>query len=228
MNYISEIRGFYDLAEQFTLSSSCICLWHALMFQANKARWKEEFSVAISTLELRTGLKRGAIYTARNTLQQHGIISVRQRDGQQSALYTINTLCLLNEHNTDANPNATQTQHRRKPEPLNKQDIDEDVDETKEKDTIVSQKKKEERNTIPPSLDMVEQYCLERGNGISASYFIDFYTSKGWMIGKNKMKDWQSAIRTWEKNRQQQEPKPKPDTMPEQQTLGTGGRVIQE
>ena len=50
----------------------------------------------------------------------------------------------------------------------------------------------------PPSLEEVHAYCLERKNNINAQTFIDFYSSKGWMIGKNKMKDWKAAIRTWE------------------------------
>ena len=51
----------------------------------------------------------------------------------------------------------------------------------------------------PPSFDDVCDYCLERNNGIDAQAFIDFYESKGWMIGKNKMKDWKAAVRTWER-----------------------------
>jgi hypothetical protein len=142
VNYISEIREFYDLVEQFELSSSCICLWHALMHQANKARWKDEFSVAISTLELRTGLKRGAIYTARNTLIQRGFIRVKQRDGQQSALYKIISLCPLNEHkpehNADTNPNTTQTQSEAEPELLDNTTYypDVDVNKTKEEEEL--------------------------------------------------------------------------------------------
>ena len=51
----------------------------------------------------------------------------------------------------------------------------------------------------PPSLDEVRAYCEERGNNVDPERFIDFYESKGWMIGKNKMKDWKAAVRTWEK-----------------------------
>ena len=54
---------------------------------------------------------------------------------------------------------------------------------------------------IPPTVEEVEAYCSERGNGIDAQSFIDFYESKGWMIGKNKMKDWKAAVRTWERSR---------------------------
>lgn len=50
----------------------------------------------------------------------------------------------------------------------------------------------------PPSLEEVKQYCLERKNNIDAQHFIDFYSSKGWYIGKNKMKDWKACVRTWE------------------------------
>lgn len=57
---------------------------------------------------------------------------------------------------------------------------------------------------IPPSVEEVEQYCLERSNNIDAQSFIDFYESKGWMIGKNKMKDWKAAVRTWERSRKQE------------------------
>ena len=49
-----------------------------------------------------------------------------------------------------------------------------------------------------PTISEVEIYCLERKNTIDAESFINFYDSKGWMVGKNKMKDWRACIRTWE------------------------------
>ena len=52
----------------------------------------------------------------------------------------------------------------------------------------------------PPTLDEVRSYCKERHNGVDAQRFIDFYESKGWMIGKNRMKDWKACVRTWEKS----------------------------
>ena len=55
-------------------------------------------------------------------------------------------------------------------------------------------------NFIPPTIEEVAAYCRERGNGIDPESFINFYVSKGWMIGKNKMRDWKAAVRTWEKN----------------------------
>lgn len=49
-----------------------------------------------------------------------------------------------------------------------------------------------------PSLKEVSSYCIERKNNINPQRFIDFYTSKGWKVGKNTMKDWKACIRTWE------------------------------
>jgi hypothetical protein len=51
----------------------------------------------------------------------------------------------------------------------------------------------------PPSVEEVAAYCRERCNAVVAQQWHDFYSSKGWMIGKNKMKDWKAAVRTWEK-----------------------------
>lgn len=53
---------------------------------------------------------------------------------------------------------------------------------------------------VPPTLEEVKSYCLERKNNVNAENFINFYSSKGWMVGKNKMKDWKAAVRTWETN----------------------------
>ena len=64
-------------------------------------------------------------------------------------------------------------------------------------------KSKKEQNIIPPSFSMVKEYCSKRKNDIDPETFINFYKSKGWMIGKNKMVDWHSAIHTWEKSRKQ-------------------------
>lgn len=55
----------------------------------------------------------------------------------------------------------------------------------------------------PPTVEEVQEYCFERGNAVDAQSFVDFYTSKGWYVGKTKMKDWKASVRTWEKNQRQ-------------------------
>ncbi len=53
---------------------------------------------------------------------------------------------------------------------------------------------------VPPSLEEVKAYCVERKNNVDAQRFIDYYKSNGWCVGKNKMKDWKAAVRNWERN----------------------------
>lgn len=63
------------------------------------------------------------------------------------------------------------------------------------------------RRFTSPTLEEVQRYCLENGYDIDAERFIDYYTSNGWMVGKNKMKDWKAAVRTWaRKDRRRPEP----------------------
>ena len=50
-----------------------------------------------------------------------------------------------------------------------------------------------------PNVLEIKDYCLERNNNIDADSFFDFYESKNWFVGKNKMKDWKASIRTWER-----------------------------
>jgi len=99
MNYISEINRFYDWLETNQIPKSAIALWHSLMHIANKTGWQNKFTVAISTIESKTGFKRSELYDARNILTQKGRISWKQRGGNLSAEYEIYPFCV---HNTDA------------------------------------------------------------------------------------------------------------------------------
>lgn len=55
---------------------------------------------------------------------------------------------------------------------------------------------------IRPTLDEITIYCQERNNNIDPQQFIDYYSANGWRVGKNSMKDWKAAVRTWERNDQ--------------------------
>lgn len=60
------------------------------------------------------------------------------------------------------------------------------------------------RSFIPPDVEQVRAYCRERGNGIDPEAFVDYYTSKGWVVGRTPMRDWKAAVRTWEQRRRSQ------------------------
>jgi hypothetical protein len=56
-----------------------------------------------------------------------------------------------------------------------------------------------------PTLLEIKNYCVERVNNVDPEAFFDFYESKGWLVGKSKMKDWKAAIRTWERTETKKE-----------------------
>lgn len=59
--------------------------------------------------------------------------------------------------------------------------------------------KKRGKVFVKPTIPEVAVYCIQQQNNIDAKAFVDFYDSKNWYVGKNKMKDWKAAVRTWEK-----------------------------
>ena len=81
----------------------------------------------------------------------------------------------------------------------------------KESNNINIITKESSKRFVKPTIEEIQKYCSDRNNNVDANYFYDFYESKGWMIGKNKMKDWKSAIRTWEKNNKEVKTKSKKD-----------------
>lgn len=83
-----------------------------------------------------------------------------------------------------------------------------DKDKEKDKDNILppNNPPKGKGRFAPPSVEEVRAYCQERKNGIDPQAFVDFYSSKGWKVGNNPMKDWKAAVRTWESRRKEEKP----------------------
>ena len=58
-----------------------------------------------------------------------------------------------------------------------------------------------EKRFAPPTLQEVKDYCLKMGyTHVDAERFIDYYASNGWMVGKNRMKDWKAVVRNWDRS----------------------------
>ena len=61
------------------------------------------------------------------------------------------------------------------------------------------------KKKVPPTVDEVRAYCLERRNGIDPQAFVDFYEARGWKYGPGKpVVDWKACVRTWENRRKQE------------------------
>lgn len=91
MNYITEIKAFYDLVSVKRLSTGQIVLWHSLMYINNKCAWAEWFTVPNRTLELYTGMSRQSIVNARNILKQYGMIDFKT-NGVKATAYILKSL----------------------------------------------------------------------------------------------------------------------------------------
>ena len=69
-----------------------------------------------------------------------------------------------------------------------------------ELDTKANKSPTKAKRFVKPTLSEIEQYCIERNNNVNAEQFFDYYESNGWRVGKNSMKDWKAAVRTWERS----------------------------
>lgn len=96
MNYLTEIKAFYDLVQIKQLSTGQIALWHGLMYINNKCDWNEWFTVANLTLQLETGLSRAGINKNRNVLKQLGLIDFRPNTTKATS-YKIITMSKSNQ-----------------------------------------------------------------------------------------------------------------------------------
>ena len=97
-------------------------------------------------------------------------------------------------------PKANQNETKTEPKP------NQDVTETEPNENVnVNVNENDLKENIKrkvftkPTAEEVKAYCSERKNNVDPDKFIDFYESKGWVIGKNPMKDWKACVRTWEK-----------------------------
>ena len=137
MNYISEIRAFYDWVEYQDVSTNEIVLWHALMSICNKTHWQDSFTVAISTLNLKTRLSRQAIYKARNKLRQLNRIDFKERRGNQSTVYQIIPFVSLTKTQSDTQTDTqSNTQLHTQTDTQGIHINKHKQDETKQKETV--------------------------------------------------------------------------------------------
>ena len=69
----------------------------------------------------------------------------------------------------------------------------------KEKESIEADKPPTRKRFTAPTVQEITNYCRDKGCSIDAERFVDYYESVGWKVGKNQMKDWKAAVRTWQR-----------------------------
>jgi DNA-binding transcriptional MerR regulator len=175
---------------------------HLFMYMLLKANHKDgkwqgvevkrgQFISSLGNISNATGISIQTIRTILKKLEKTNEIELKSTS--QFTIVTISKYDCYQDENDNTNKPLTNNQQA-----ANKQL------------TTNKKEKKERMLFIVPSLQEVSAYCHERNNNVDSQKFFDFYESKGWMVGKNKMKDWKAAIRTWEdksKSNQVEEPK---------------------
>ncbi len=170
-------------------------MWLAL---ANRADEDGRCYPSIRTLQGDTGLARATVYRAISQLSEKGEITVVPGGGKgnPSNEYTIKG-GLRDELVQDMNQCNPETKvvHLRDKGGL--RDEHKPNKGTRLKNQTVRTSKK---RFVEPTSEEVRAYCLDRKNTVDPQRFLDHYESNGWRVGRNAMKDWKAAVRTWEKN----------------------------
>jgi DNA-binding transcriptional MerR regulator len=179
--------------------SETVHLFIYMLLKANhkNGKWqgievkRGQFISSLGNISNATGISIQTIRTILKKLEKTNEIELKS-----TSQFTIVTICkyeCYQDENDEANKPLTNNQQT-----------------TNKQLTTNKNDKKERMLFIVPSLQEVSDYCQERNNNVDSQKFFDFYESKGWMVGKNKMKDWKAAVRTWEdksKSNQVEEPK---------------------
>ena len=87
--------------------------------------------------------------------------------------------------------------------PKKAKEKEKETEKEREKESIEADKPPTRHRFSPPSVDDVRAYCTENGFRVDPDRFVDFYTSNGWRVGKNPMKDWKAGVRSWERKEKQ-------------------------
>ncbi len=204
MTYLDLLNGFHDLLMRSQVSKNGQLLYHTLLMINNKSSWSDWFQRTNVSLYAMMGMSEKGLIEARKELKELGIIDyIPSRKKGQVTKYSVlhckiyGSKYSLNDSENDSlsdSQNAVETTgettdiKRLKTKTKTKTD---------KKTTDVVQKK-----FVPPTVEAVRGYCQERNNGIDPQRFVDFYSAKGWMLGKNKMKDWRACVRTWERRQE--------------------------
>ena len=143
---------------------------------------------SVASLSLATGLTTKQTRTALKHLQSTGEIVVKGANK-----YSIVTICKYAEYQSmeDSEGQTKGKQRANKGQTKGNDGINKETN--KEKDILSLL----DKSRIPPTLEEVELFNTTLDHPINPNQFIDFYTSKGWLVGKSKMKDWQAAVRGW-------------------------------
>ena len=170
-----------------------------------KANWKDgrfkgmvipkgSFVSSIPKMSDETSLTIREIRTAISHLKSTGEVTCKSY--AKYTVFTVKNYCEYQQSDLQNDRQATGKRH-------SNDMLTTTIEEYKEGNNKKEEPKGSKKKFIPQTVDDVRAYCQERNNKVDPQKFVDFYSCKGWMVGKNHMKDWKAAVRTWEKSSRQ-------------------------
>jgi DNA-binding transcriptional MerR regulator len=176
--------------------SEAVHLFMYLVLKANHkdGQWqgidikKGQFVTSFGKISSDTGISLQTIRTLLKKFEKTNEINI-----QTTNKFTIVTLCKYECYQQENEPTNTQLTNEQ---------------QTTNKQLTTNKNDKNEKKFIIPTFNDVLEYCMQNNLNVDGVKFINFYESKGWMVGKNKMKDWKAAIRTWVKPKQTEQVSP--------------------
>ncbi len=199
------VKLFRDIEqwEWYTEPNAMRLFIHCLI-KANHAskKWRGvtihagSFITSYSKLAQDLKLSEQNIRTALKRLKSTGELTLKATS--QYSHISINNWQKYQQFNTQPNTQLTGDQHTTNTQLTTNNN---EKNNKNDKNIYIGQNKK----FIKPTIQEIETYCLERKNSIDAEAFMDYYTATEWHIGKNPMRDWKAAVRTWERNQKNKE-----------------------
>ena len=195
MNYLAEIKAFYDLVQVKQLSTGQIALWHALMAINNKCAWIEWFTVPNIMLELNTGMSRSGVLKARNSLKQYGLIDFKT-NGTKATNYKIITIAKSKQESNQDSMQESEQASKQDSTQVSKQDSNtlNKLNETKLKKENIKRKKYGENQNVLFTDEEYEKVKAYFPNDYEKRIqaLDDYIQSKG-----AKYKDFVATLKNW-------------------------------
>lgn len=190
--------------------------------ETNREAWP-----SVDTIAARGGMSRNSALRTIRALNEKGWLSITRRFSKSTKYQITHVLpssllqALVPERGALTETSASQRlvpdgRHSSLPQstvPVSDRDSNRPVNSPSEQSIFLGKVKKvkliDQGRIVPPTLEMVQEYCTAEGNGIDPEAFMFHYGQKDWMLSKGiKMKNWKMSIGTWVKNREKYDNKP--------------------
>lgn len=197
MTYIDYLNDFNQWLETNALPASSQLMFYKLLYVFNRAGWPEYVGVDNLRLMIMTDTKsEKTVIRARDKLVEVGFITYRKGKKGSPNLYS---LCEKHCNDYSVSASINDSVSASVSASINDSHIKIKTKTKKQSPNGDCDARAKAARFTPPTLEEVTAYVRERGSAVDPQGFIDFYASKGWMVGKTPMKDWKAACRNAEK-----------------------------